>query len=63
MHSLSIRFSNDTRRNERTMDSPDMFASPSLIRIKRHPKRNQVSHENSATSIDFQNTLVRLLLL
>ncbi len=44
------------------MDSPDMFTSPSLIRITRHPKRNQVSHENTATSIELHDTSVRSLL-
>jgi hypothetical protein len=54
---LSLHF---FKRNDKkiTMESPEIFGSPSLIRIQRHPKRNQVSHEKSATSIELQDTTV-----
>ncbi len=44
------------------MELPEIFINPSQLRIKRHAKRNQVSHNDSNISIGSQHTIVCLLL-
>jgi hypothetical protein len=44
------------------MELPEIFINPSQLRIKRHAKGNQVSHNDSNISKGSQHTMVCLLL-